>query len=194
MKQIITVVLSQHPVTIKLYEINHYCGPVSAPSDNKISQNEWSLVFYWWFIDDEVPKMITADWSCFLKNHQHIKPATKSCCSVCMICGHATAAASLSDLSKTSSTTKHLVPPTTKHLSHILVKLRQVGHEVHSQAVVSGLCGVDLVPEDMVVGVGTNVVIVAASEGAQEGWPHVTRAGSVSEALLYRHIHLLRQD
>lgn len=52
----------------------------------------------------------------------------------------------------------------------------------------SGLCGVNLVPEDMVVGVGTDVVLVATGEGSQEGWRHVARAGSVSEALLYTHI------
>ena len=39
----------------------------------------------------------------------------------------------------------------------------------------------------MVVGVGTDVVVVATCEGSQEGWRHVARAGSVSEALLYTH-------
>ena len=70
------------------------------------------------------------------------------------------------------------------HLCHILVELRQAHHKVQGQAVVGGLGGVDGVPENMVVKVGTDWVVVAASQGSKEGWSHVAGAGGVSETLL----------
>lgn len=72
----------------------------------------------------------------------------------------------------------------TTSLGQIFVEHGQVLHEVHSQAVVGMLCGVDLVPENVRIRVRANGVSVTASEGSQEGWPLVAGTGSACEAQL----------
>ena len=46
------------------------------------------------------------------------------------------------------------------------------------------LCGVDLVPEDVLIRVRADGMVVAASEGSQEGWPLVADPRGVGEAQL----------
>ena len=53
------------------------------------------------------------------------------------------------------------------------------------------LCGVDWVPEDICIRVGANRILVAASQGSQEGWALVAGVCHVSKALLQSTINVM---